>query len=117
MAEKTKRQVRARRKLGLRKRIIGTAAKPRLSVFRSANHIYAQLIDDDQRVTLGASSSLMVKAEEAGKKAAAVAVGEAIAAVASKVGITTVVFDRNGYLYHGRVAAVAAGARAGGLKF
>ena len=115
MAQKTKQQVRARRKQGLRKRIQGTAERPRLSVFRSAKHIYAQLIDDAQGVTLGAACSLKVKAE--GKKAASVEVGTAIAAAAKKAGITKVVFDRNGFIYHGRVAAVAQGAREAGLEF
>ena len=115
MAQKTKQQVRARRKQGLRKRIRGSAERPRLSVFRSAKHIYAQLIDDANGVTRGAACSLKVQAE--GKKAASVEVGTAIAAAAKKAGITKVVFDRNGFIYHGRVAAVAQGARDAGLEF
>jgi large subunit ribosomal protein L18 len=115
MAQKTKQQARSRRKQGLRKRIRGTAEKPRLSVFRSAKHIYAQLINDTEGVTLGAASSHKVSAE--GKKGAAVEVGKAIAAAAKEAGVERVVFDRNGFIYHGRVAAVAEGAREAGLQF
>lgn len=109
----------------VRKRIHGTAARPRLSVFRSALHIYAQLIDDDSGTTLAAvstrSPAFREKAVEAGKKAAnkdsAGVVGDLIAGMAKAKGIAAVVFDRNRYRYHGRVKAVADGARAGGLTF
>ena len=114
-----------RRKMRVRKRIHGTAARPRLSVFRSALHIYAQLIDDDSGTTLAAvstrSPAFREKAVEAGKKAAnkdsAGVVGDLIAGMAKAKGIAAVVFDRNRYRYHGRVKAVADGARAGGLTF
>ncbi len=115
MAQKNRGQARARRKMGLRKRIKGTAERPRLCVFRSSKHIYAQLIDDMAGVTLGASSTLKVEADD--KTARAQEVGKSIAAAAKKAGISKVVFDRNGYIYHGRVAAVAAGAREAGLEF
>ena len=116
MAQKNKHQTRARRKMGLRKRIRGTAERPRLSVFRSTKHIYAQLIDDVAGRTLGASSSQKVEFE-GDKTAAATAVGKAIGEAAKAAGITRVVFDRNGFIYHGRVAAVANGAREAGLEF
>jgi large subunit ribosomal protein L18 len=109
----------------VRKRIHGTAARPRLSVFRSALHIYAQLIDDDSGITLAAvstrSPAFREKAGAAGEKAArkdsAGVVGNLIAEMAKAKGIAAVVFDRNRYRYHGRVKALADGARAGGLAF
>lgn len=109
----------------VRKRIHGTAARPRLSVFRSATHIYAQLIDDDSGATLAAVSTLSPafreKVAAAGKKSAnkesAGLIGDLIAGMAKAKGIAAVVFDRNRYRYHGRVKAVADGARAGGLAF
>ncbi len=109
----------------VRKRIHGTAARPRLSVFRSSLHIYAQLIDDDSGTTLAAvstrSPAFREKAAATGKKAAnkdsAGVVGGLIAGMAKEKGIAAVVFDRNRYRYHGRVKAVADGARAGGLTF
>ena len=109
---------RAKRQIRVRAKISGTAACPRLNVFRSAKHIYAQLIDDVAGVTLAAASS-MDKGFDAngGNKEGAFKVGEAIAAAAKEKGITDVVFDRAGYLYHGRVAKLADGARQGGLKF
>jgi large subunit ribosomal protein L18 len=116
MAQKTKQQVRARRKQGLRKRISGTSERPRLSVFRSAKHIYAQLIDDTVGVTLGSASSQKISGAE-DKTATSIEVGKAIAAAAKEAGINKVVFDRNGFIYHGRVAAVAKGAREAGLEF
>ena len=107
------------------KRIHGTAARPRLSVFRSALHIYAQLIDDDSGTTLAAvstrSPAFREKAAAAGKKVAgkdsAGVVGTLIAEMAKAKGISAVVFDRNIFRYHGRVKALADGARAGGLAF
>jgi len=116
---KTQAHRRARRHLRVRKRVRGTAARPRLVVFRSSKHIYAQVVDDDRGVTLlGASdASDGVQVEGSGKTAKSLALGRLIAARAKEKGITTVVFDRGGYQYHGRVKAVADGARKGGLEF
>lgn len=109
---------RLRRKTRIRKKVTGTAQRPRLSVFRSARHIYAQLIDDVSGNTLGAASTLSVEHDGyTGNKDAAAAVGQAIAQVATSAGITAVVFDRNGFMYHGRVKALADAAREGGLSF
>ncbi len=109
---------RIKRHKRVRKNISGTAARPRLNVFRSLNNIYAQIIDDEKGVTLVAASS-MDKGFEGygGNIEAATAVGKAVAEKAVAAGITEVVFDRGGYVYHGRVAALAEGAREGGLKF
>jgi large subunit ribosomal protein L18 len=115
MAKKTKREGRLRRQLSVRKKVLGSAVRPRLSVFRSNNHIYAQLIDDVAGVTLGTATSL--KSEGGNKTENADQVGKAVAEVAKAKGIDSVVFDRNGFLYHGRVKAVAEGARSAGLKF
>ena len=103
----------------IRKKISGTAAKPRLSVFRSNSDIYAQLIDDANGVTLASASSREkdVVAQKVNKTSKSSLVGQAIAKKAIALGITTCVFDRGGYLYHGRVKSVADGAREGGLKF
>jgi large subunit ribosomal protein L18 len=108
----------------VRKRIHGTAARPRLSVFRSAAHIYAQLVDDDRGLTLAAVSTRSAAFKEktaaggkAGNKEAAGIVGTLIAEMAKAKGVAAVVFDRNRYRYHGRVKALADGARAGGLTF
>ena len=103
----------------VRKKISSTPDRPRLCVFRSLKNIYAQVIDDTTGNTLAAASSLdaELKASYGGNKDAAKAVGELIAKKALDKGITNVVFDRGGYLYHGRVAELAAGAREGGLKF
>jgi len=113
-----KRQRRHRR---VRKKVFGTAERPRLNVFRSLKHIYAQLIDDDRGVTLAAASTLVPELRAKGKigtkKDAAKVVGELLAQRALAVGIQQVVFDRGGYKYHGRVKALAEGARAGGLQF
>ncbi|MDR1761244.1 MAG: 50S ribosomal protein L18 [Bacteroidales bacterium] len=109
----------ARIKNRVRKIISGTADRPRLSVFRSNKQIYAQLIDDVQRVTLTAASSKEKEIEknEGTKTEKAAMVGKLIAEKALAVGITKVVFDRGGYLYHGRVKKLADAAREGGLKF
>ena len=109
---------RIKRHQRVRKNISGTAERPRLNVFRSLNHIYAQIIDDTKGVTLVAASS-MDKGFEGygGNIEAAKAVGKAVAEKALAAGIKTVVFDRGGYVYHGRVAALAEGAREGGLEF
>ncbi len=103
----------------IRKKIGGVATKPRLSVFRSNSDIYAQLIDDNNGVTLAAASSKQkdIQAQKAAKVEKSKLVGAAIAIKAKELGITTVVFDRGGYIYHGRVKAVAEGAREGGLVF
>ena len=109
---------RAKRQLRVRAKISGTAECPRLNVFRSAKHIYAQIIDDVAGVTLCAASSLEKGFDgNGGNKEGAFKVGEAIAKKAADKGIKDVVFDRAGYLYHGRVAELAEGARKGGLNF
>ena len=112
---------RKRRHVRVRKSVTGTAERPRLSVYRSTNHIYAQLIDDTKGVTLASASTLekSVKAEIAGKtkREAAKVVGKLAAERAKEKGIETVVFDRGGYLYTGRVQSLADGAREAGLKF
>lgn len=114
----TKQQRRDRIKGRTRKSVLGTPARPRLAVFRSNKEIYAQLIDDLGQVTLGAVTSLNNKDMKTGAKMEqAVAVGKGIAQLAKDKGIQSVVFDRNGYLYHGRVKALAESAREGGLQF
>ncbi|OGQ83986.1 MAG: 50S ribosomal protein L18 [Deltaproteobacteria bacterium RIFOXYA12_FULL_58_15] len=110
---------RARRKVRIRKKVNGTAVRPRLNVFRSAKHIYAQVIDDDSGKTLASASTVAKGVREglSGKKTErASLVGAAIAERCKALGIETVVFDRNGYKYHGRVKAVAEAAREAGLK-
>ena len=105
----------------VRRKITGTTQRPRLCVFRSSNNIYAQIIDDSNRVTLTAASSLDAEVKGAvnhgGNKEAAKMVGAMIAKKAIEKGITEVVFDRGGYLYHGRVQVLAEAAREAGLKF
>ncbi len=110
---------RKRRHLRVRKKISGTSSCPRLNVYRSLKNIYAQIIDDTKGVTLAAASSLdeSLKGSYGGNKDAAKAVGKLIAEKAIAAGITEVVFDRSGYLYHGRIQELAEGAREGGLKF
>ena len=110
---------RKRRHLRVRKKISGTSARPRLNVYRSLKNIYAQIIDDTKGVTLAAASSLdeSLKGSYGGNKDAAKAVGKLIAEKAIAAGITEVIFDRSGYLYHGRIQELAEGAREGGLKF
>ena len=103
-------------KYRIRKKIFGTAECPRLSVFRSNKQIYAQIIDDLAGKTLAAASSVGIDAK-APKKEIAFKVGEQVGAIALQAGIASVVFDRNGYLYHGRVKELAEGARKAGLKF
>ena len=115
-----KRESRKKRHRSLRKRIEGTAERPRLAVFRSTRHIYAQIIDDVQKKTLTAISDKVLAVEgeaKADKKARAKRVGAAIAKHCLEKGIDKVVFDRAGYKYHGRVSALADGAREAGLKF
>ncbi len=111
----SKLQRRARIKRRIRKIISGTPTKPRLSVYRSNKEIYAQLVDDINGVTLASVSSRDIKG--ATKAEAALAVGKGIAEKAIKAGVETVAFDRNGYLYHGRVKVLADAAREAGLKF
>jgi len=117
MAQKLSRRQRIR--FAIRRKVSGTAQKPRLSVFRSNTDIYAQLIDDDNGVTLAAASSREkdIAAQPANKTDKSRLVGASLARKATALGLTTCVFDRGGYLYHGRVKAVADGAREGGLAF
>ncbi len=116
--ERNKVERRRVRRLRIRKRVIGSEQRPRLSVFRSARHIYAQIIDDVRGVTLAAASSREDAAREGkGKLGASAEVGKRLAARAKEKGVARVCFDRGGYLYHGRVKALADGARAGGLEF
>lgn len=112
----TKTDRRNKIKLGVRSKIQGTTERPRLTVFRSNKQIYAQVIDDLTGKTLASASSLKLS-EKAPKKEMAAKVGELVAKAAQEAGITSVVFDRNGYLYHGRVKEMADAARKGGLKF
>jgi large subunit ribosomal protein L18 len=121
-AKNTRLSARLKRKYRVRRRLHGTADKPRLSVFRSHRNIYAQLVNDDEGRTLVSTDGQRAGEVELpkgydGKRALAYRVGKALAEQAKASGVETVVFDRNGYLYHGRVAALAQGARDGGLKF
>lgn len=118
--KQAKNEARLRRKIRIRKKVRGTAERPRLVVFRSNTHIYAQIVDDGERVTLAAASTLALGKSQPGihcNKDGAASVGREIARLAKERNITKVVFDRNGYIYHGRVKAVADGAREGGLEF
>jgi len=101
----------------IRRKLAGTTERPRLSVHRSLNHIYAQVIDDQTGETLASASTLAVKAKTGGNVAAAKEIGKAIAEKAQEKGVKKVVFDRGGYLYHGRVKALADAAREAGLEF
>src|SRR6478609_7634071 len=109
-------QRRTKIKAGIRSRVFGTPERPRLSVFRSNKQIYAQVIDDVHGKTLAAASSKNLTDKMTNIEKSTL-VGKALAESALKAGISTVVFDRNGYLYHGRVKGLADGAREGGLKF
>jgi large subunit ribosomal protein L18 len=113
----TKSDRRQRIKFRIRKIVSGTAAKPRLSVFRSNKEIYAQLIDDVNGVTLIAASSREKEIGKGTNVEVAAAVGKLVGEKALKAGIDVVTFDRGGYLYHGRIKSLAEGARAAGLKF
>ena len=117
----TKEAIRHRIKNRIRRKVAGTPVRPRLAIFRSQSHIYAQVIDDDAGRTLCAASSLDKEVKSDGKRganvAAAKAVGQLIAQRAKDKGIDAVVFDRGGFQYHGRVKALADAAREGGLKF
>jgi large subunit ribosomal protein L18 len=112
--------IRRKRQVRVRKKVRGSVQRPRLNVFKSARHIYAQIIDDTKGVTLAACSTLSATADDlayTGNTAAAVHVGKEIARIAKDKGIESVVFDRNGFLYHGRIKALADAAREGGLLF
>lgn len=118
LIKQDKNQARQKRHLRVRNHIAGTAARPRLNVFRSLKNIYAQIIDDEKGVTLvSASSKDKGFSQYGGNVEAAKAIGAAVAKKSLEKGITEVVFDRGGYIYHGRVAALAEAAREAGLKF
>src|SRR5688500_3634407 len=116
MTTSLKEQGRRRRHRRVRKKIVGTPGRPRLAVYRSNRHVYAQVIDDVAGRTLAAASTLSGDAKGSPKDQAK-SVGTAVAAAAKDAGVTTVTFDRCGFMYHGRVQAVAEGAREGGLEF
>ncbi|WP_243545579.1 50S ribosomal protein L18 [Pseudodesulfovibrio tunisiensis] len=116
----SKNEARLRRKPRIRKKVSGTESRPRLVVFRSNLHLYAQIVDDVNGVTLASSSTLVLNKAGQSLKAnceSATVVGKDIAAKALEKKIEAVVFDRNGYIYHGKIKALADGAREGGLKF
>lgn len=118
MITQTKRnEIRRRIHMRIRRKLSGTAERPRLNVFRSLNHIYAQLIDDVSGTTLASASTLALKAGTGGNVAAAKQIGTAIAERAREKGVRQVVFDRGGFLYHGRIKALADAAREAGLEF
>jgi len=114
-----KQQRRARRRIGIRKRITGTVERPRLSIYKSLNHIYAQVIDDlsGKTIVSASTSDKGVSLEKTGNSAAAAAVGSKLAEKAKAAGIKSVIFDRGGFRFHGRVKALADAARKGGLEF
>ena len=114
---KLKTERRDRRKRGIRKRVIGTSERPRLTVYRSIKHIYAQIINDLDGKTLVSASSTQISDAQGGNKSGAQAVGKALAEKATAAGVKQVCFDRNGLRYHGRVKALADAAREGGLSF
>jgi large subunit ribosomal protein L18 len=115
------REARKRRHRRIRTKLSGTAERPRLNVFRSLEHIYAQVIDDEAGRTIASASTvdkqLRTEIDGKTKKEQATIIGKAVAERAKAAGVETVVFDRGGYLYHGRIQALAEGAREGGLKF
>ncbi len=119
MGNLTKNEARKRRHLRIRRKVKGTSERPRLNVFRSARHIYAQIVDDTSGRTLLSASSLdpELGIKQGGNVAAARRVGELLGKRAQALGVTKVVFDRGGYLYHGRVRALAEAAREAGLEF
>ena len=113
-----KTQKRIKIKKRVRKNIFGTAQKPRLSVYKSNKEIYAQVIDDTNGVTISSATSRLKEIDTKGSKSdVAKSVGTKVAELAKNAGVETVVFDRNGFIYHGRIKALAEGAREGGLKF
>lgn len=113
----TKAVAREKKKLKIRKKVIGSAERPRLCIFRSTKHVYAQVIDDATGTTLVSASTLDTDGVKGANKDACAAIGKEVAKRAVGKNIKQVVFDRNGYLYHGRVKALAEGAREGGLEF
>ncbi len=120
LRQNSKNQTRQRVHDRIRKKVIGTPERPRLNVYRSLNHIYVQVIDDLQGKTLAAASTAMGKKADhvtGGNVASAKTIGKKIAELAKQKGITKVVFDRGGYIYHGRIKAVADAAREAGLQF
>jgi large subunit ribosomal protein L18 len=119
MTTKHKQELLARRHRRVRKKVSGTAERPRLAVFRSNKHIMAQVIDDRTGRTLAAASSVEkdLRSGPTGNRATSTSVGRLVAERAKAAGVTTVVFDRGGFIYHGRVAAVAEAAREAGLEF
>ena len=117
MATTSKDQIRQRIHTRIRRRVQGSSERPRLAVFRSVKHIYAQVIDDSQGQTIAAAGSLEKNGANGGNIAGAKAIGKLVAERAQDKGIKAVVFDRGGYLYHGRVKALADAAREAGLEF
>jgi large subunit ribosomal protein L18 len=118
MITQTKRnEIRKRIHTRIREKLSGTSERPRLNVYRSLNHIYAQVIDDQNGVTLASASTIALKSKTGGNVAAAKEIGKAIAEKAQEKGVKKVVFDRGGFLYHGRVKALADAAREAGLEF
>ncbi len=118
MITQTKRnEIRRRIHARIRRKLAGTAERPRLNVYRSLNHIYAQVIDDQSGATLASASSLALKLKSGGNVAAAREIGKTIAEQATQKGVKRVVFDRGGFLYHGRIKALADAAREAGLEF
>ncbi len=118
MITQTKRnEIRKRIHTRIREKLSGTTERPRLNVYRSLNHIYAQVIDDQKGETLASASTLQLKLKTGGNVAAAKEIGKAVAEKAVAQGIKRVVFDRGGYLYHGRIKALADAAREAGLEF
>lgn len=118
--KRTKEEARKRRKMRIRKKVFGSAARPRLVIYRSNLHLYAAIVDDETGQTLLSSSTLQLNKDGAALKSnkdSAAKVGQDVAKKALEKNITNVVFDRNGYLYHGRIKALADGAREGGLNF
>ncbi len=116
MAKATRNDGRTRRHARVREKVRGSAVRPRLAVFRSLTHIYAQLVDDDAGTTLAAASSLDTKDAKGKRTELAKSVGTLLGDRAKQKGVTEVVFDRGGYRYHGRVKALAVGVRAAGVK-
>ena len=118
MITQTKRnEIRKRIHARIREKLAGTAERPRLNVYRSLNHIYAQVIDDQKGETIVSASTLAMKAKTGGNVAAATEIGKTIAERAKEKGVRKVVFDRGGFLYHGRIKALADAAREAGLEF
>ena len=115
--QRQRNEIRQRVHSRIRRKMQGTAERPRLNVYRSLNHIYAQVIDDASSVTLVSASTKAAKLKTGGNIAAAKEVGKLVAERAQEKGIKKVVFDRGGYLYHGRIKALADAAREGGLEF